>query len=542
MTCSDSSVVLVNFQARSTSQRHSDRSTHVVNRLDFSRTLEFETMDETKKRSAPSRASRMVGAALVMAACSSALWVSAGLSAEPCEAGQGQVTILGEGVVFIGEASGGIALPVRGKCLDEGETTLAMISENSRQRKTIIVQQNGHELVTFEATPPAPRASKAQPVSPGVSVTANPSVEQWAVIPAGQFNASYTQMNLSEVRRQFKPVTLTRPFLMQTTEVTRAQWKRMMGAANYPNENNRVGGMDRPVMGIGWTEALFYANARSKAEGVEACYELSQCEGRFADEKKIFACEQITFKGLDCKGYRLPTNVEWEYAARAGTTTNTYNGEMSYYGKFENKHWRSLYEGLKSPGVLSKQLDTIAWYGGSSEPAGRFTCNPYSKKTCFQPKPVGKKKPNAWGLYDMLGNLSEFVWDGFIGESAFRGGVDPIDQDASERVGVLGLTVRSRTARGCDIASPASMCDIGSRMAVTSYGRHDGEYGFRLVRTLPKTHTTHKIVASSLDPSKKGPWVDQQEVTRARARFKKNWAGRIKRRDAERAARRQLPF
>jgi formylglycine-generating enzyme len=84
----------------------------------------------------------------------------------------------------------------------------------------------------------------------------------------------------------------------------------------------------------------------------------------------------------ECPGYRLPTEAEWEYAARAGTTELTYNGAIEY-------------EHLRRHGSVPA-LDPIAWFGGNSGLATRA---------------VATKRPNAFELHDMLGNVSEWVHD-----------------------------------------------------------------------------------------------------------------------------------
>jgi len=153
-------------------------------------------------------------------------------------------------------------------------------------------------------------------------------------------------------------VTLTRAFCMQVTEVTQGEYQALMGETpSYFSDC----GPNCPVENLSWTEAITYANALSEAEGLAPCYDA------FGDLAAVVT-------PYDCEGYRLPTEAEWEYAARAGTTTAWYCGDAEAC------------------------VDGIAWYVGNS---GGTT------------HPVGEKDPNAWGLYDMSGNVYEWVWDGY---------------------------------------------------------------------------------------------------------------------------------
>ncbi len=155
-------------------------------------------------------------------------------------------------------------------------------------------------------------------------------------------------------------VIITRPFLLQTTEVTQAQWEGLMG--NKPSHH--TGCPTCPVEQVSWWGALTYLNALSRQQGLESCYELKGCTGQAGNN---YSCKDLKYKGFSCKGYRLPTEGEWEYAARAGTT-----------------------------GARHGVLREVAWFNLNAKGATH---------------PVGGLKPNAWGLHDMLGNVYEWTWD-----------------------------------------------------------------------------------------------------------------------------------
>ena len=257
----------------------------------------------------------------------------------------------------------------------------------------------------------------------------------WTTIPGGTFQmgspSSESCRYSNETQHQ---VTLTHKFEIQATEVTQGQFTSLMGYS--PSYFSSCGG-SCPVEQVNWHEAAAYANALSTQKGKAACY---TCTG---SGKSVTCSEATAYAGAKvytCPGYRLPTEAEWEFAYRAGTSTAFYNG------------------GITSCSSTDPNLDKIGWYDENS-----------GNKT----HPVGGKTPNAWGLYDMAGNVWEWCHDWYNSSYGSSAVTDPVGTSGSFRVG------RGGSWRGnADFA----------RAAIRSYWYPDlrsRDLGFRLARSVP---------------------------------------------------------
>jgi len=218
---------------------------------------------------------------------------------------------------------------------------------------------------------------------------------EFVLIPAGTFTMGALDSYSDE--QPIRTVRISRPFYLGKYEVTQAQWEAVMGY----NPRAWQGQRNLPVEQVSWEDVQEFLRRLNTEEGVVR--------------------------------YRLPTEAEWEYAARVGTAT------------------------AYSFGSDVSRLDEYAWYGGNAAHTSH---------------PVGQLKPNAWGLHDMHGNVWEWVQDWY--ETYPTGAVIDPQGPAS------GL---SRVFRGGGRSNVAWRCRSSSRGYRPPESRLDA-VGFRVLRTV----------------------------------------------------------
>jgi formylglycine-generating enzyme required for sulfatase activity len=252
-------------------------------------------------------------------------------------------------------------------------------------------------------------------ITPGRDFT-NSLNMSFKLIQSGKFimGSPETELGRDSGETQHQ-VTLSKSFYMQINEVTQGQWKAVMGTDITPYFT--ACGDTCPMESVSWNDAQAFIRKLNQMEGTSK--------------------------------YRLPTEAEWEYAARAGSTTAFSNGEITY----------------PDDSPVDPNLDVISWYYGNSAvtyspnfPGGRGT------------HPVQGKQANAYGLYDMSGNVAGWCQDWY---GTYPSGIvtDPTGPG----------TGSYRVVRGGSWISSARFCRSASR----DYGSPSDVYpsvGLRLVR------------------------------------------------------------
>lgn len=312
-----------------------------------------------------------------------------------------------------------------GQNFDEAETNATTVSE----RFSTYYDGGGYEVLLRErwsggagsareggqrGLPRSAEAAAVEPI-PSANSRAEPQAGEmrefagmeFVWVPPGEFmmgsESGYANSNEQPLTR----VRISRGYWLGKYEVTQGQWRAVMG--NNPSSYDECG-LDCPVEQVSWGDVQGFMqalNARERGSGAQ---------------------------------YRLPTEAEWEYAARAGTQGDTYAGNLT------------------DPKGRDPVLDRIAWFYQNTGGGGSA-------------QPVGQKAPNAWGLHDMLGNVWEWVQD-WYGDYPGGSVTDPAGPSSGSY----------RVFRGGSWSFYADTCRSSYRPPNPGY-RFDGLGGFRLLRT-----------------------------------------------------------
>ncbi len=305
--------------------------------------------------------------------------------------------------------------------VDSKDVVLAMAwIQCGRISDTALVASRALEISSLVTTPPTK--------FPGENVPGAVTNLVEIVLPGG-VNMQFVALPSGKFLRGSYLVNITKPLLMGMTEVTRAQYQAVLGAdPSYFRTS-----MEQPVDSVSWEDAVNFCNALSDH------LNLSHCYTRVGTET---LCDFAT------NGYRLPTEAEWEFACRAGTTTDFY--------------WASFPQGS----TYLPDVDLYCWYGGNS---GGTTHE------------VAKKLPNPWGLYDMTGNVTELVNDWGNGSYAVGEQTDPTGPATGSYVMV----------RGGSYSHSTYQCTNAIRNGTDNNNPYNGRtghfyyQGFRVVRNQP---------------------------------------------------------
>lgn len=277
---------------------------------------------------------------------------------------------------------------------------------------------------------------------------------RYELMPAGSFmmGAAPGEAGAEPFERPQHMVMITRPFWMGVTEVTQEWFRDVM---NFNPANFQQCGSTCPVENVTIDEAIEFVNRLSQRHGLQPCY-----TGNAANWTRV---------GPSCRGFRLPTEAEWEYAARGGTTTPFACGSTPA---------PDLDNCLATSGTPFPDCTVYCGTSQVTYPGCVNTLAPVGGFMCAGPWPVAQKTPNARGLHDMQGNVREWTDTCYTGPYSTGPEVDPVGPPLAPSPG----TGCDHVNRDCSWQDSARYCRVASRNW-TRWNIGANWRGFRVART-----------------------------------------------------------
>ncbi len=315
------------------------------------------------------------------------------------------------------------------------EELAATIGKHQNPDERVIGLSGSPVLVALTPRTPIPMPANKKHENM-TAISADPKVEaadqnlsskssgiEFVRIPAGSFLMGSVE---AADEQPIHKVTISKDFLLGKYEVTQEQWQKVMGTAPWKRQNYVKEGPLFAATFVSWTDAIKFCNRLSELEQRPPFYTVT--------------AKGVTISDLHSQSYRLPTEAEWEYACRAGSTT------------------------MYSFGNDAATLENVGWYWDNAN----HKLEQYAHE-------IGRKLPNKFGVFDMHGNVKELCWDEKE-KYSIESSVDPIGPSRP-----TGYTYR--VTRGGSWLSGAKVLRSSSRDSVVTWS---GNYttGFRVCRTM----------------------------------------------------------
>ena len=272
-----------------------------------------------------------------------------------------------------------------------------------------------------------------------------------------------------------RTVTLS-SFYISDHELTQGEYETYCSYTSSTPSSSYGEGADYPAYYVSWYDAIVYCNLRSMAENLTPCYALggetdpTKWDGIKSINGK-YSCNHTssnsTWNSITCditaSGYRLPTEAEWEYAARGGQETYGTTAFANYFAGATTTNYSTS---------SNSDLDSVGWYLYNICNNGVTGSEGSSGAAGYGTHEVKKKAPNALGLYDMSGNVYEWCWD-------WKDSISTSETVTNPRGASSGS---NRVGRGGSWGNLAIYCSVSIRRGDYPDGR-SYYYGFRLVRS-----------------------------------------------------------